>query len=295
VPRKFQTLEAWVDEALHDDDKTGEGGAVRACTAFTLMHVNVSGIGTDEVHAFPLAGKTHTAASLARRIQAKAEGRAQNLGKGSQQFLVHAFYGQAQPEATHPIRTLDGELVAGDDYGYATEAPNEKGILSQLMRHLEHKDEMVMQFWKATVADAVKERRELQAEVNESYKIVREVMMNLDAERHRQQMAQSEYQRTTLERGRLMDMVPAIANGLTGRDIFPQASADTAFLDAIARKLTPDEVEGLVTMGKIPKEMAPAMIARIMQVHEKDAAQRSELARIPPANRADGEKDVQGN
>jgi hypothetical protein len=292
--KKFQTLESWIEEALSDQDKMDALGNVKACTALAAVHVSANGVGTKSVHAIPLTGKTHTPASLANKLIGKIQGFAQDLGQGPQQFLVHAFYGSSEPEATHPIRTLDGDMVSGDDWGRVSETPNEKGITAQLMRHLEHKDNMLMTVLQGTFGSWAKERHELQAEVNESYKIVREMMMNMESARHTQAMEREQYARTSQERKALMAMIPALANGLTGKEIFPKESADTALLDAMARRMTPDMVDAAVQMGIIPKEAHGAVVARIVEVREREIAEQRELARVPPASRS-GADDVQGN
>lgn len=293
MPR-FQTLEDWIGQAMSDQDKTDHTGQVLPCTALAVLYVKANGVGTEHVHSVSLSGKTHDAGKLAEAFRYRIEGFAQGFGRGTQTFRMLAFYGgDKEPKASHNLRTLDGDLIHSEDAG-TVEGPTEKGMMSQLMRHLEHKDGMIMDFWRATVADAVRDRRELQAEVNESYKIVREMMMDMDTRRHQQRMEQEQYARTTQERKALMGMVPAITNGLTGKEIFPKESADTVLVETMARKLTPDQVEGLVAMGIIPRELQSVVVARILEVRERDEAERRELARMPPANRS-GADDVQGN
>src|ERR1700675_3431326 len=296
MSRKFQTLEDWISQAVSDPDKTTHSGEAKPCTALAVLYVKQNGVGTDSVYSVSLTGasKGKSPSELADAFQSRIQGFAQGFGKGTQTFRMIAFYGSdKEPQASHNLRTLDGDLVLSDDMA-PSEAPTEKGILAQLMRHLEHKDSMIMDFWRATVADAVRDRRELQGEVNESYKIVREMMMNMEGSRHQQRMEQEQYARTSQERKALMGMVPAIANGLTGKEIFPKESANKVLVETLARKLTPDQVEGLVAMGIIPKELQGVVVARILEVRERDEAERRELARVPPANR-DGSQDVQGN
>jgi hypothetical protein len=296
MARQFKSLEVWIGEALSDPDKLDALGDVKPCTAIAALHVAGNGVGTKEVHAVPLPpGKTYNPRTIANKIKDKIEAFAQDLGNGSHQFLVHAFYGgEQQASATHPLRTIDGQLIAGDDWARVAEQPNEKGLLAQMMRHLEHKDEVIMQLFRGTVGQWSEERHKLQAEVNEAYQIVREVVMQRDNQQHAMAMEQQKYARETQERKALMGMVPAIANGLTGKEIFPKANADTAMLDAMCKNVSPDQVDGLVAMGIIPKEMHGAVVARIIEVQQREAQERAELARMPPANR-DGAADVQGN
>jgi hypothetical protein len=293
MARKFQTLEHWIDEALSDSDKVDTTtGAVRACSAFTLLYQNANGIGTKEIHTIPLRGKTGDAKNIATKLRNKAEGFAQDLG-GSQSFLVQAFYGDAkEPEATRPIRCVDGELVTGEDWRQA-EAPTEKGVLAQMMRHLEHKDQIIMSFFQGSVGQWATERRGLQNELNDAYAIVREIMMADMKNKHEMQMAQLAFARTTEERRVLMGMIPAITNGLTGKEIFPQGTSDSAIVDALARNLRPEQLEMAAQAGIIPPALLPAITARFAQTRERDQAERQELARVPDAN-SDPVKDAQG-
>lgn len=295
MSKKFQTLEAWVGDALADQDKQDPSGNVKPCTGLAALYVTANGA-TKEVHAIPLPpGKTYNPSSLASKLQTRIEGYAQDLGNGTHQFMVHAFYGgEAQPSAAHPVRTIDGQVITGDEWGRIAETPNEKGLTAQLMRHLEAKDTMLMKVLEGTFGQWASERTKLQAEVNDAYEIVREVMMRQASDNHAHNMAQLEFQRTSQERKALMSMVPAIANGLTGKEIFPKASADTAMLDAMARNMTPDMVDMAVAAGMIPREMQAAVVARILETRQRDHDEQRELARVPPANR-DGAQDVQGN
>lgn len=280
--KKRITLQTWIEEALTDQDKIdGATGTVRECSAIVALHIKGNGVSTDEVDALKLSGKTWVPEALAKRVQKKIENFAQNL-PGVQSFVVQAFYGQSEPEAKHHVRTIDGELVVGDEY--VVEAPTEKGILAQMMRHTEHKDHMLMAMIQATVGGWAEERHKLQSEVNDAYAIVRELMMKQADNSHAYAMQQLAFARTTGERQALMKMVPALANGLTGRDIFPKADQDSAIIDEIARNVKPEQLEMLLQVGVIRKEIYPALVARFAETHERDRAEKRELANVPPAS-----------
>lgn len=292
MPRKHVTLETWITEVLSDQEKEDTTtGEVRPCTAIVALHLKGNGPGTDEVDAIRLAGKSWEPQNLAKRIQRKIETYAQNLG-GLQQFVVQAFYGQSEPEAKHHVRCIDGELSAGDEFH--TEGPTEKGILGQMMRHVEHKDQIIMAFFRGTMGQWADERHKLQSEVNDAYAIVRELMMKQADNSHAYAMQQLQFQRTTDERKALMGMAPALVNGLTGRDIFPKADQDSAIIDAFARRVRPEQLQQLVDFGVLPKELHAPLLARFAETQQRDREERAELARTPPAN-PDPAQDAQGN
>ena len=136
----------------------------------------------------------------------------------------------------------------------------------------------------ATVGGWAEERHKLQSEVNDAYAIVRELMMKQADNSHAYAMQQLAFARTTGERQALMKMVPALANGLTGRDIFPKADQDSAIIDEIARNVKPEQLEMLLQVGVIRKEIYPALVARFAETHERDRAEKRELANVPPAS-----------
>jgi len=282
MPRKVQTLESWISEVLTNSDTLDAGGDARPCSAFTTVLLKGNGFSTEEVlgGGIVLQGKTHDPAFLAKKFTLAIENKASQLDGGIGKFTVQAFYGQREPESSFHVRCVDGEVVFGD-HGHAEE-PTEKGILALMMRHTEQKDRMLMQVLEGTFGQWAKERSVLQSEVNDAYAIVRELMMKQADNSHAYAMQQLQFARSTGERQALMKMVPALANGLTGKDIFPKADQDSAIIDEIARNVRPEQLEMLLQAGIIRKEIYPALVARFAETHERDAAERRELANVPP-------------
>jgi len=281
MPKKYMSLESWIAEAMTDQERQDAEGNVRPCSALAVLCVTGNGSGGKEVDAIRLEGKTWDASALAKRFQRKMESYCQDT-PGIAQFVVQAFYRQQEPEASHPVRCMDGEMSTGDQWT-ALEAPTEKGVLALMIRHTEHKDQIIMQMFRATVGGWAQERHQLQSEVNDAYGIVRELMMKSADNSHQYAMQQLAYQRTSEERKQVFGMVPAMVNGLTGREVFPQGVGDSAIIDTIARRIGPDQVEMLVQLGIVPREMQAPILARLAQTHERDREARAELAKIPPA------------
>jgi hypothetical protein len=283
MARKYQTIEQWIDECLSDKDKD------KPCNAFALIHM---GVPQKEVHTWPLDGKTHTAKGLSAIVMAKAEGFAQDL-PGIQNFTLQAFFGTPEPQAWHPIRVINGEISRGGDFEIS-ETPDARGLNAQLMRHLEAKEKLLVGFVSGVASAWAQERVKLYEELTESYTLNRELILKIGEQHHLQEMEKLKFQRATAERLELMQHAPALVNVLTGREVLPSEHADAALLDNIARKVKPEMVQQLVTLGIVPEQLAGPLMARIASVHQRDAAQKKALAEAVPLN-SDPVKEVQGD
>jgi len=168
------------------------------------------------------------------------------------------------------------------------------------MRHTEKLAEMLSSVVQTMAVNSVqREERwhqreeQLQTEVTEGYTIIRDMLMaNLKAD-HEYRMRELEYHRTSGERGKLLALMPALANTVAGKEVFPQASADTALIDAIAEKVNPAVIEQLAGSGMLPAEVAGPLTLRLKEALSKREREQEELKRLPPAN-SDPQKDATG-
>lgn len=292
--KRYKTLETWIEEALSDSDK--EGG----CSALACVYKKPMG-GTKEVHAIKLAGKTWKAEELGKVFRGKAETFAQDLG-GLQSFELQAFYGKAEPEASHTFTIVDGEIQAGGQSRTVRESPDGQGIIAQSMRHTETAykllSEMTVQLAVTTgqrLQEMALREQSLQKEVGDAYLIVREMLMDKVKISHEMQMKELEYARTTEERRKLVQMFPALANAVTGRDVFPQGTADTAIMEAFAEKVKPDVIANLVSLGLMPQELAGALTIRLTEILDRKKKETEELRKLPPSSSDPAEDAAGGN
>lgn len=276
---KRKTLEAWLYEALADKDKGVQ------CSMIALMHM-VGSVGK-ELHS----KKTHpdmNVKELAELFRGKAETYAQDL-PGNQMFQILAFYGKGEPEAFFPF-SLNGNF---GESGLATEGPDAKGALQQLMRQNEMQFQLNMRqtisLFEASqrMIDSMSRREEkLLKENHDSLEIMREVILRQVADNHTQKMTEMEYERSTAERKKLMGFIPPLVNTVTGKEIFPQATSDTALVETITESLTEEQVQQL--MGILPAELAGPLANRMLQHMEKkkreQAAKMKELPPLDPEN-----------
>jgi hypothetical protein len=266
-----QSLESWINEAVNDMDKDGP------CWMLSLCHMRSTT--PEEISTIKFGtGKAWTAHELAGLMQRKAESYAQDLS-GPQTFCLYAFYNkQTEAGAKHPF-VIRGQEDFG---GLGTEAPDGKGVLQQGMRHTEIALGMALRHQKE-VNDQMLTMFKLIGEQNatllkeniDAMSVVKDVMMAKAAEDSDTRMAQLEYKRKTKERERLLQLAPALANQVFGREIFPQSSADTAIIENITESL--DEQQLTQLMAILKPEQAALLAPRMEKaIRDRQAAQLEE-------------------
>ena len=286
--KKYKSLQSWIDDALTDKDKDG------AISGLALAYKKMEG-GTKEVHAIKLTGKTWEPAKLADLFIGKAEAYAQDL-PGIQRFELQAFYAaRREPEATHNFIVNDGEISQGGASRTVRESPDATGLTAQLMRHLERKDErltsIVETFATITLQQQVRMQEELntsRAEVNDAYAIVREMMMRERGEQHAMRMREIEAQNSGKNNEQMMKMLPALVNTASGKEVFPQSSADTTLIEGLADNVDPKQIETLVQMGIIKEDVAAPLILRLNQSRERKRLEEEATKKLPPAQNTNG-------
>lgn len=291
--RKYKTLESWISEALTNSEKDG------ICSALTCVYNKPHQGGTKEVHTVKLIGKTWEPAKLAELFKGKAETFAQDLG-GIQTFELQAFYGASETQATHTFTIVDGEIRAGGQERGVKETPDGPGIVAQSMRHAEKFAELTTNLIQQISVTSVQREiqshereHQLQTEVSDAYNIIRDMLMKQVTAQHELVMQRLQYERSTAERKKFLELAPALANTVAGREIFPQSVADTSIIETLATKIKPEALEMLVKSGLLPPELAGTLSVRFEEVLEKKKKESEELKKLPPSN-IDPEKDAAG-
>lgn len=261
VGRRRQTLDAWIREAVNDQERDGP------CTMIAVCHM--TGITPQEVYTVKLgAGRTWGDGELARLFMGKAESYSQDL-PGVQTFVLQAFYGtDSEPKAKHPF-TVAGEV---DNIGLMTEAPDMKGMTQQGMRHIEamvglafqHTRSMV-QAQSSLVDNLAGKLIHLTDEHFEAVKILKELVLERETEQHEREMKKLEYERSTHERKQLIAFIPALANTLLGREVFPQSTEDTAIIEAVADALPEDDLKKLLMISPMLPPVVQGIFASRME------------------------------
>jgi len=273
MARKRVTVEQAIKDALSDNDKG------KPCSAISLMFSK--GMGQEEIHTKQLGGEPQDASQLAQFFVSRATGFAQDL-PGISNFKLLFFYGSNEPQASQPFTVVEGELTAGGDIPYSKHEPTPTGLLGQLMKHNETLMSMATDMVKGLTLSSLQREQEQRKEVMDAQMIVRDVIFNMKKEAHEARMAELAFQRETAERQMIGRALPSVLSQLTGRDITTQAHADTELIEALATKVTPDQIKQLMAMGVIPQEVGAIVIARFAKAVENQKQEAAALRSLPP-------------
>lgn len=266
---KRQTLEAWIHEVrvCVDNGK---------CTAISLVHKQ--GIADQEVHVCKLGDREISDKELADLFQNKAQHFGQDL-PGVQTFCLLAFYDNAnEPTARHPF-VVHSMLDYG---GLTTEPPDDRGMRQQGMRLLEgiaggvfKQVGAVFQASERMLEISNARNVQLQTENQQIYGMLHQLIAKQLDREHEHAMAQLQYQRQTEEREKLLGLIPSLTNTITGKEIFPQSREDTAIIEEIARRISPEQLAMVGQVLNLPSEMMGLIAHRFTKVVEDDKRKRA--------------------
>jgi hypothetical protein len=272
MARKRITIEQWISDALSD----GEKG--KPCSAFSLVHIK--GVGQEEVYTKQITAPVQPK-QLAEFFIDRATGFAQDL-PGMQTFRMLAFYGSSEPQAALPFTVADGELTGGGESPFAKHEPTQAGLLGQLMKHNEQVMGMMVDLTKSLAVQSIAHEAEMRKEVNDAQMIVRDVIMNMRKEAHDMRMSELAFARSTEDRRLLGKALPTIINQLSGREVIPEAHADSELLDAIAAKIKPHMLQQLIALGILDTNEAALLTARFARATEERRKEIEALKTVPP-------------
>lgn len=285
-----QSLESWLVEAMVDEEKPGK------CAAISLVHIVGEGGIEREIYAVRFGTKVWKETELAELFRHKANGYCQDI-PGSQLFCLLAYYGESkEPLARHPFRVNPSTEIGGLG-ALTTEAPNETGQRQQNMRLAE-----------ALVQGAFRERALLIDQLLRSNEILGRHNRQLIEE---QQVMTENYRALILanattnhefkmkelaaqQQGAMLqaakEYLPVVVNALTGKEIIPNETVDSALLKLIASHITPDHVNTLAST--LPPEVMGPLAKRLVDIRtdieKKEAEGKRRLTVVT------GEEDVVG-
>lgn len=305
--RHKKSLAEWIAEARTDADKDGK------CVAIALTYVVGGGGAEKEIHVTRFgAGKDWSDDDLGKMFKEKAETHAQDL-PGTHTFNLLAFYSPdsdrkdnkgLEPLAVLPF-TVQGRMQDGFDSNgvLTTESADGKGALAQIMRMVSDtynrqcaKDGLLFEQNQYLINFLARDNKELHEENREMFAIFRELMIKERQADHDMKIKVMEFERQTVERKMLYALAPAAANTLTGKEIFPQSTADTALIEALATSegVTPETLAKVAQILGLSPAVMGMIAQRLAQVLEQKAleAKRSKLL---GANHPDPTADAGGN
>lgn len=281
--RKRQTVDQWLESV------TAEVIDNKHCSAITLLHLKGVGGATEEVATKPLEG-TINPSELANFFVGRAEGFSQDL-PGIQTFKLLAFYGTNEPHNPFHFTTSDGTVMSRSESVMSAHEPTPTGLLGQLMKTLEVKDMRLqeahmnmMSMAQGIMTMCFGPHGLIQGSVRsqlEAVEVVKDAMLDMHKERKQLVLEEHKAAQDLQMRKAIIDAIPHFANRLSGREIFDEGMNDTKILKALAHKITPQDMELLVAMGKMSKEEAMVLSGRFAAIVEQDRKDAEALKTVP--------------
>ncbi len=292
-----KSLAKWIDEALVDKEKDAP------CSALSLVHM--VGQTRQEIHSIKIAPTgSYDGKTLEGVFRGKAEAYSQDL-QTVQMFALLAFYGKNTEESVQPFSCMPAHNP--ETMGLSTEAPTVEGRTQQAMRWADAQQTQVyrrqqtmddfsirMLEQQGRMVDRQGQMLERVMHDNmEAFTIVKDLLMQLSDKREGAAMARAEYERSTQERQKLMDVAPLLINQITGREVFPQSKEDTILVETLAQHVTPEHVEMLAALG-LPPELLGPLASRFKRAIEEREAKAAAANKVLPAYRGPIDEDVTG-
>lgn len=276
------TLEQWIGSALQDPDKLKSDGSIAPCVGLSLVHMQ--GQSEREIHAVKFAGRQVSEISLAKLIEGKCKADCQNI-PGVQQYCLYMFYeGSIEPQARFPLQYCTEEGFAYK--GLGTEGPTKEGQIMQGMRLTEAIVQGTFRTLTQILTTSAQQNEQLanelrveRGESREMFLMLRDMLKQQVELEHEKRMAEMKMQQGLADRQALMRLAPALINTIVGKEVFPHGMADESIIEAVAEKLTPADMEKLMSLDLPPLVMGP-ILSRIADIREKSEKDKERLALV---------------
>lgn len=269
-PLRRQSTIEWIQQAVSDKEK-GE-----QCFALAAVHYKSDG-SMEEIDRVNLAGGM-SAKEVADRFDIRVFNHIHDL-MGVQSCAFLAFYdGNEEPKAKFQF-TKNGKMEAPAPG--VSEAATPTGLIQMFMRHLEVKEDMYLKVQQATfaglaqlaalsndrVAALAEENTSLRNELADGYVIIKNQALDMatanDASLN-QQMAVAKEQKSTLLYNTFLKWLPALANTLAQRKVFPESTEDTAIVEGLLSAMGPSSIDMLQHM--LPPHVFGLVAARAKEI-----------------------------
>lgn len=289
MAKRRQTVDTWVQTVIAD---VIEG---RTCTAVTCLHLKGMGGATEEVVTRPLEGPVNIK-ELADHLVSRAEGFAQELA-GLQTFKLLAFYGTAEPHNPFHFTVSDGTVISRSEAMQTAHEPTPTGLLGQLMKHNEQlvQQNMVLTNANMQLAQGVLGMclgpqgiiaQSRQSE-QEAIAVVKDATLNMFKERKEARIEELKAVQQIQTRKAIMDAIPHMVNRWTGHEVFSETANKAAIVDKLAMKVTPQDLELLVQLGKLTQEEALLLSAQFAAIVETKKKELQALKTVPSEEDSD--------
>jgi hypothetical protein len=283
MAKRKQTVDMWVQTVIAD---VIDG---RPCSAVACLHLKGVGGATEEVVTKPLEGPVNVK-ELADHLVGRAEGFAQDLA-GLQTFKLLAFYGTAEPHNPFHFTVSDGSVISRNEAMQTAHEPTPTGLLGQLMKHNEQlvQQNMVLTQANMQLAQGVLGMclgpqgviaQSRQSEL-EAIAVVKDATLGMLKERKEARLEELQAVQQIQTRKAILDAIPHMVNRWTGHEVFSETANKAAIIDKLAMKVSPQDLELLVQMGKLTQEEALLLSAQFAAIVETKRKELEAMKTVP--------------
>jgi hypothetical protein len=248
------------------------------CKKVVVRHLNidkkpVSDVASITVSTDPALEGSQSVDMIVSQIAHSAIEDANDLSAGVQTYAAYAYYTKDTNYVPRKIFRVAAEEEMDRSAG-PTEPPTEKGLTSQLMRHLEvvSKNALVgMGYIMQTFQKEIEQQRNMNAKFMsqqiEMSVLVQEILN--DGHKRHIDDKESEMKVSMMEGAfeHLKIVLPILANRLAGKDVFPpKMDREMYMLATLLENLSPEQQNMLQSMLK-PEQMT--VLAELLGMYEK--------------------------
>jgi hypothetical protein len=283
MSKRRQTVEQWVASVIAEVID-GKG-----CSAIALLHLKGIGGATEEVTTKPIEG-TVNPKELADHMIGRAEGFSQDL-PGLQTFKLISFFGSNEPHNPFHFTTSDGTVMSRSETMMSAHEPTPAGLLGQLMKNNEVKDrqnaDLVQQ--NMTMARDIIQmcfgpqglvQQSIRSQL-EAVEVVKDAMLDMSKQRRELVLEEHKAAQDLQTRKAIIDAMPLLVNRVTGHEVFDEKSNRAKLLELFAMKISPQDLEILVSMGKITKEEALVISSQFAAIVEEKKKEADAIRKVP--------------
>ena len=266
------------------------------CNKIVLKHLSIDKKPQGDVHAFPVRiedGAEDELDPLIGAIIDAAQKDANDLNQGLQLYSLYAYFPEDQgyvPRKIFRVASSDEEI---DRDVAPSEPPNEKGLVSQTMRHLESVMKTMTMSMGYLMQSQQAENRRL-SEMNQKFAEQQVDMMMLlqdttdHAHQRRIKEKEAEVNLAVKESAlsKLEALVPVIINKIAGGQVLPEEDRSMILMGSLLEGLSHDQQRTL--LGNLT-DAQRILFAEVLAEYEKKKSKFAEKQKQP--NRAMGHKN----
>jgi hypothetical protein len=296
--KKRHTVDSWVESSVLEVID-GKG-----CSAITLLHIKgIGGGASEEITTQPIVGAVNPH-ELADNLIGRAEGFSQDL-PGLNTFKLQAFYGTNEPHNPFHFTTSDGALTSRSETMMSAHEPTPTGLLGQLMKHNEAIMAQNNQLVAANMATSSAVismcfgkdgiiQQSIQAQLD-AVGVVKDAMLDMHKERRSLLIEETKAAQDLQTRKAIIEAIPQLTNRFLGREIFDEKTNDSKIVESLALNVSPQDLEMLVSLGKLSKEQALLLSARFATIIEEKKKLSEALVKVPPEDGPNKALTAKGN